>query len=107
MQKWEYLLLIRYRSIEKEYQRFGSDYKSTKPGSWKLVIKLPDKENEFSDGSFTKMMNKLGDEGWELVSSTAISNEFDVGVGPGNLIPPDNKAGFTNEIYLIFKRPKA
>ena len=53
------------------------------------------------------MMNKLGDEGWELVSSTAISNEFDVGVGPGNLIPPDNKAGFTNEIYLIFKRPKA
>ena len=107
MQKWEYLLVIRYRSIEKEYKRIGSEYKSVKPGSWKIMIKRPDQEDEFTDGSFTKVMNELGEEGWELVSSTAVSNEFDLGLGGTSLLNYENRAGFTNSMYLIFKHPKA
>lgn len=107
MQKWEYLLLIRYRSIEKENKRFGSDYKSVRRGSWKLLIKRPDKENEYTEGSFTETMNKLGEEGWELVSSTAVSSEFDFSTVLSRVFPSNNVAGFTNDMYLIFKRPKA
>ena len=68
MQKWEYLYILRWREIEIEYGTFTVEIKSNKLSPFKSLIRYPGgKSEQVSD--FFESMNKLGDEGWELVTS--------------------------------------
>jgi len=72
MQKWEYKAL----SLSRGYKHgFGSNAHA---GSW--------------EGDLD--MQKMGEDGWELVSVVPISSFF------------ENGDGFTSELYFYFKRPK-
>jgi hypothetical protein len=61
------------------------------PVHWEYRIHNVRSENYRLDTKFTSELNELGDEGWELVSITAINF----------------KTGATDHIGMVFKRPKS
>ena len=87
MQKWEYTsLYIRWNSKAKAWQ-FEYDGR-TYPASERNAV-----------------MNALGDEGWELVSTVAFEGS-DLSPRIALAFAPSNRV-FTEAYLLFFKRPKA
>ena len=58
--------------------------------SWEYKILNIRSENYRLDPTYEPQLNRLGDDGWELVSITAINF----------------KTGATDHIGMVFKRPK-
>jgi len=94
MQKWEYLLLVRQRSFE---------IVKGKPwyyaGGW--VNDIGDKRYD----DIGKLLETLGNEGWELVSVSPRSSY--AGGTTVQVNQTDDYAGFTDTELWVFKRPKA
>jgi hypothetical protein len=84
VQKWEYRVESRARAWGKA-SKDVSYYKGT---DW-----------EPTWDSFAKLLDELGDDGWELISVTPLSGYL----GVGEL---SDYAGFTSQEKWVFKRPK-
>jgi len=84
MQAWEYTSLIIARGAINNGQ-FSVWYEATGENvkELSLPVSVPAKAQE------------LGNQGWELISVTPVSNHTSTGT-----------AGFTSQIIYIFKRPK-
>jgi hypothetical protein len=83
MNKWEYIWLFLHR----EAKVLGLQ----KP--W--FLNYPD-GTRVENQQINAAIQKLGDEGWELVTVVPVSNLVSVGANEG----------WTNELQYIFKRPK-
>jgi hypothetical protein len=81
--RWEYTTIVREMLWVERIPLLGGSYWT----DWKTIIN----DKEVQKISITDVLNALGDEGWELVST----NKFE-----------QQREGFTSEhrIYLFFKR---
>ncbi len=95
MQKWEYLHVYKNRGYEP--WRKGEGFH--RAGDWRFFIYTKDGISDIQFESMEDMTNKLGDEGWELVTFAAQS-DFLGGIQACDL------AGFTTQQIWVFKRPK-
>ncbi len=87
MQKWEYKTVLRGRG-------WGKDT-SVKDAPWSVATEWNVKIEE---------IDKLGDEGWELVAISSRSSYL--GAVPSNALHTRDYAGFTDQELWVFKRPK-
>jgi hypothetical protein len=113
MQKWEYLYIWRSRGwgpLEKDqlYNWSGS--------KWEVKVYHSDAEPEHWDGDFAPLLDKLGDQGWELVGITPRASVLGLpGKVAGSLTNGSgvmqgwstDYAGYTTDEIWAFKRPKA
>lgn len=96
MQKWEYMVVIRDRTWEKDPTAGPSSgrYVGTAWNIWTWT-KGAKEGKRWEGGTLTNLLCELGDQGWELVEghprSDYISEIF---------------AGFTSSENYILKRPK-
>jgi hypothetical protein len=91
MQKWEYLYITRTRGWKKEKLLEGW----IKASNWVCTIETATGTQEFPYKYLPEALEKLGDEGWELVS-----------VSPRSSYMGQHTAGFTTDEIWVFKRPK-
>jgi hypothetical protein len=90
MEKWEYFTTFIEASVKKE----NKDY---------LKQRLPDKKKlpKFSPESMMPELDKLGDEGWELVHMEPVAK-----VGGNGDILFDGAPRWSNRYFCVFKRQK-
>lgn len=91
-QVWEYKLVYESRSV----------------GDEKWVNYVDNVET--STGLYT-IIKGLGDQGWELVSTVPVSSAYSNGYANGNgeyatVNTTPSYAGYTNQVYYWFRRPK-
>jgi len=112
MQKWEYCYILKERGWKtrlKDKPYHDSD-------KWANHIIYPDGKSEKIDLDFTVFINRLGEQGWELVSvsprssylggeSTFYGNKLAFVVSRTTNKSTDY-AGFTDAEIWAFKRPK-
>jgi hypothetical protein len=81
--RWEYASVVREMEFVERIPLLGGSYWS----EWKTSIN----EKEVQSISLPNILNSMGDEGWELVSTTKLEN---------------TQGGYTrwHRIYLFFKR---
>ena len=84
MNKWEYTWLYLHRKV------------SLLKYELQWVLNSPDGAKVENSQQISAIIQKLGDEGWELVAVVPISNPFS-----GRTVE-----GMTNELQYVFKRPK-
>jgi hypothetical protein len=91
MQKWEYLSVIRSRTIK---ENFGPNEKR-KITDWSYVVwTRGEKEGkDWTGGQLIDLFCELGDKGWELVSSH-----------PRSEMRGKDSTGFTSHELYVFKR---
>jgi hypothetical protein len=115
MQKWEYIFIYRERGAERK----NIDDYFVSPEKWNNSIVFQNGEEEEIKESFVIFINKLGEQGWELISVTpsskfagglsSVSGDTSVqwGSGYGNISGQTvDLAGFTSTEEYIFKRIK-
>jgi len=78
MQKWEYLIL----SLDREKPQFRTNFSN-------FVAEISGKK--MTENEFFEYMDTLGENGWELVSTSSIAYYQDF-------------SGMTSNIYYYFKR---
>ena len=115
MQKWEYLLVFRRRGL----LGVEKDQSVHRPQDWINDVWSSKGEEEWKGDRFFDLLNRLGDQGWELVSVStlsdwaggvnsiagAMSSFGGTGVGQTQGITVD-LAGFSTAEKWVFKRPK-
>ena len=99
MQKWEYAELVWYDSVTSEDEEDEEDDDEV---SGTLSFSHREEAEEFGEGAFWDTMRRLGDEGWELVSTHAHRTRLESG--------PSIDRGITiktrTETVYLFKRPR-
>lgn len=115
MQKWDYLTVMQGRGWETRKDRsipYSTD--------WITTIYEKGKEKEWN-GKITDLLDKLGDDGWELASAFVQSNtQGGANVTSGTIKPvpftngsegsiggvTTDFAGWTDQRSWVFKRPR-
>jgi len=90
MDKWEYFTTFIEASVNKETKEY-------------LKERLPNKKNlpKFSPESMMPELDKLGDEGWELVHMEPVAK-----VGGNGDILFEGAPRWSNRYFCVFKRQK-
>jgi len=116
MQKWEYLYILKARGLA---DRKKGEY-WVGPDDWINSVMSPMGVEKWEGDNFVDLLNRLGDQGWELVSVSprsdvvgglstiagAMSSWGGTGVGQTTGSTVD-LAGFTGGEIWAFKRPKS
>jgi hypothetical protein len=100
MQKWEYLQIYKVRGWEDRKAR--ETWREA--GEWTNYLETPAGRKQIESKGQQGLLDKLGEEGWELIS---ISPRSDcLGGFPEYSGGTADIAGFTSQEVWIFKRPK-
>ena len=92
MQKWEYAELTWYQSASGAEEEEGES-------SGVLVFSHNDGEEELEEGAFRATLRRLGEAGWELVSTYSHRQHI-----PGH--PPETHGSTHTETVYTFKPPR-
>jgi len=104
MQKWEYMSIIKSRSY---HERKGYYFQAVTDWSYNIYGRGVKEVREWKGSNICSLLCELGDQGWELVTSSPRSDFLGAAYSCGGATSVTlDYAGFTSSLEYMLKRPK-